>query len=144
MIKRIKSITLLAMAVFFLQGCHFGELSEEKVRDLEYTVVPEEDIPEELRTIINEKKEQTFELSYAADGDLYIAIGYGKQSRGGYSIVVEELYAKKDSIMISTNLMGPEKDEKVERQPTYPYLVIKTEYLDVPVEYDGIINEFSE
>lgn len=139
--KRILSMLLLFSMITFLHGCSFSEVSKDKVRDLEYTVVPEEEIPEELKTIIAEKKEQVFELSFAAGNDLYIVIGYGKQNTGGYSITVEELYATDSKIVVSTNLMGPGKDEKIEETPSYPYIVLKTEYLDLSVEYAGIENE---
>lgn len=127
-----------------LQGCSFGKVSKDKVRDLDYTVVPEEDIPEELKKIIGEKKTQPFQLSYAAGDELYIAIGYGEQKTGGYSIVMDELYVTEDAVVIGTTLMGPSKDEQVQETPSYPYIVVKTEYLELPVEYLGVENSFSE
>lgn len=142
--KRVSVIILVMLLVSILQGCSFDSITKDKVRDLSYTVVPPEDIPEELKTIIEEKKAQAFQLSYAAGDDLYIAIGYGEQKTGGYSVVLEELYATKDSVIISTNLLGPGKDEEVMNTPTYPYMVIKTEYLDLPVEFSGAESSFVE
>ena len=127
-----------------LQGCSFGTASKDKVQDLKYTVVPKEDVPKELAKIIEGKKEQSFQLSYAAGDDLYIAIGYGKQETGGYSITMEELYVTADAIVIAATLMGPKKDEAIEKTPTCPYIVVKTEYLDLPVEYLGVENGFIE
>ncbi len=142
--KRVSLVVLMVLFVTILQGCSFGSISKDKVRDLEYTIVPDEDVPEELKTIIEEKKSQAFQLSYAAGNDLYIAIGYGEQKTGGYSIVLEELYATDDAVIVSTNLLGPGKEEKVESALTYPYIVIKTEYLDLPVKYSGVKNSFTE
>ncbi len=142
--KRVSLVILVVLFATILQGCSFGSVSKDKVRDLEYTIVPEEDVPEELKTIIEEKKSQAFQLSYAAGNDVYIAIGYGEQKTGGYSIVLEELYATDDAVVISTNLLGPGKEETVEGALTYPYIVIKTEYLDLPVKYSGVGNNFTE
>ncbi|MFA9463581.1 MAG: protease complex subunit PrcB family protein [Velocimicrobium sp.] len=142
--KRVSLIVLVLLFVTIMQGCSFDLVSKDKVRDLSYTIVPEEDVPEELKAIIEEKKAQAFQLSYTADDDLYIVIGYGEQNTGGYSIVLEELYATDNAIMISTNLLGPSKDEDVEEVKTYPYMVVKTEYLDLPVEYLGVENNFAE
>lgn len=140
--RKVSLLILVVLVLSILQGCSLGSVSKDKVRDLEYTVVPTEDLPEELKTIIEEKKTQPFQLSYAAGDDLYIAIGYGEQPTGGYSIVLEELFATEDSVIISTNLLGPDKDEQVENVITYPYIVVKTEFLDLPVEYAGIQPDF--
>lgn len=142
--RKVSLLVLAVLLVSMLQGCSLGSVSKDKVRDLEYTIVPEEDLPEELKTIIEEKKLQVFQLSYAAGDDLYIAIGYGEQPTGGYSIVLEELYAADDAVIVSTNLLGPDKDETVQEALTYPYIVIKTEFLDLPVEYAGIQGNFTE
>ena len=142
--KRVSLAILVVLLVSIVQGCSFGSVSKDKVRDLSYTIVPEEDIPEELKTIIEEKKAQAFQLSYAAGDDLYIAIGYGEQKTGGYSIVLEELYTTEDSVVVATNLLGPGSDEEVKNTPTYPYIVVKTEYLDLPVVYSGAENSFAE
>lgn len=143
--KRIGALFLIVIfTAALLQGCSFGKTAKDKVRDLEFTVVQEEDVPEELKKIIDEKKTQAYELSYSAGDDLFITIGYGEQKTGGYSIAMEELYATDNAIVVSTNLIGPSKDEKVEELPSYPFIVIKTEYMDLTVEYAGIENNFFE
>ncbi|MCX4321102.1 MAG: protease complex subunit PrcB family protein, partial [Lachnospiraceae bacterium] len=85
----------MAMAVFIfcLAGCGVETKDgNEKIKDLEFTVLGEENIPEELKQVIEEKKEKEFKLTYQ-DGDfLYICVGYGRQETGGYSITVNELY----------------------------------------------------
>ncbi|MDK2807822.1 MAG: hypothetical protein PWP24_556 [Clostridiales bacterium] len=127
-----------------LTGCSVNTVNKDKVRDLTYTIVPEEDVPEELKKMIDEKKSQAFQLSYAADNDLYLVVGYGEQESGGYSITLEELYATEDAIIIRTKLLGPDKEETAKKAPTYPYIVVKTEFLDLPVEYEGLKNSFVE
>lgn len=112
------------------------DVAKDKVSDMEYTVVPEEEIPEEIKAIIEEKKKQAFQFSYAAGDDLFIVVGYGEQKTGGYSIVVEGLYTTENSVVISTNLMGPGKDEKVEELATYPFIAVKTEYIDKTVVFE--------
>ena len=61
---------------------------------------------------------------------MYIAIGYGEQPSGGYSISVNEFYETEESLFIDTTLIGPGKAENVTNTPTRPYIVIKTENIE--------------
>lgn len=130
-------VALLTFAGFFLvslSGC--GSTEDMKLRDLEFTVLSEEKIPEQLTTMIAEKKETPFQFSYTDKENLYICVGYGVQESGGYSIAVNELYLTEENIHVDTNLLGPENVEKSNKVPSYPYIVIKTEYLDKTVIFE--------
>ena len=122
-----------ACAVRGLTGCSVEKESQEKVRDLEFTVVGEEDLPEELRNLITEKKVAPFKLTYSNDQGLFIVVGYGEQETGGYSISVEELYLTENAIVIDTELQGPESSEAAGVEKSYPYVVVRTEQLENPV-----------
>lgn len=117
-------------------SCNSEEISKNKLRDLDFTVVEQEDIPEELIKIIDEKKENPFKLSYANSNYLYIVEGYGKQQTGGYSIQINELYETDNAIYIHTTLLGPSKDEQIEQAITYPYVVAKIEFLEKNVVFE--------
>ena len=67
---------------------------------------------------------------------LYICSGYGEQATGGYSIAVNELYLTDTAIYVSTSLLGPESADKSNKTPSYPYIVIKMEYLDQTVIFE--------
>lgn len=127
---------VLTACILLFTGCTL--LSEEKIklRDLEFTVISEEKIPEQLKTIIDEKKAQPFQITYTDNKNLYICIGYGEQETGGYSIAVNELYLTDANICVNTSLLGPEPDEKNTPAPSYPVIVIKTEYLEQTVMFE--------
>lgn len=127
---------LVTVMGIILSGCTL--LSEERVKlqDLDFTVLGEEMIPEELLSIINEKKAEPFQLTYSDREFLYICIGYGEQTTGGYSIAVNELYLTDSAIYVNTELLGPDASEKNHRTPSYPYIVIKTPYLDQTVIFE--------
>lgn len=116
-------------------GCSAEKMSTEKLRDIEFTVLDEEQIPKELEEMMLETSEAPFKYTYADQGTLYIAIGYGPQATSGYSIEVKELYETKNAIYIHTNLIGPTKDEKIVETTTYPYIVVKLEYVDKNVVF---------
>ncbi len=129
-------LCLLAAASVLLSGCTY--LSDEKIklRDLDFTVLSEEKIPEELKSIIEERKSVPFQITYTDNVNLYICVGYGEQKTGGYSIAVEELYLTDSSIYVNTSLLGPDASEKNSKTPSYPYIVLKTEFLEQTVIFE--------
>ena len=90
--------------------------------------------PEEMQELIREKKETEFQIAYQKGTELFLAKGYGRQMSGGYSIQVKELSASSNAVFFETKLIGP--TEKIQGgEPSYPYIVIKTEYRDGPVQF---------
>ena len=129
--------TLLVCSVALaLSGCVTKIDSEHKLSDLEYTVVPDVDVPEELKPEIEQKQKEEFYLTYADQGYLYLARGYGAQPTSGYSISVSELYETKNAICFQTSLMGPKQGEETKEVETYPYIVVKMEYMDKEVVFE--------
>ena len=115
--KSGKVLVILALlawvfVVRFLTACSVEKDDLKKVRDLEFTVVGETDLPEELKQVIGEKKTAPFKMTYTDDQNLYIAVGYGEQENGGYSISVRELYLTENAIVADTELLGPESAEQ--------------------------------
>lgn len=130
-------ITMLFILVFsLLTACAYETTDCGKIKDCEYTVVKTEEIPEELQSILEEKKKEPFQLTYTDQGNLYIAQGYGMQVGGGYSICVESLYETKDSIVLKANLLGPQEVTKAKGK-TYPYIVIKMEDIEKEINFDS-------
>lgn len=134
--KNVAAAMLLLCVV--LTGCGMSKDGNIKLRDLDFTVLSEEKIPEELKTVIAEKGSEAFQLTYSDNKNLYISIGYGEQKTGGYSIAVDELYLTDDAVHVSTSLLGPDitGQKSGAGKPTTPYIVIKTELLDKTVIYD--------
>ena len=140
--KRRRGKVVLTAALFlwafmarFLTGCSVEKEDQDKVRDLEFAVVSEAELPEELAKLVAEKKAAPFKLTYSNDQGLYIVVGYGEQATGGYSIAVRELYLTENSVVIRTELLGPEKGEATGTDPSYPVLIVKTEFLEEPVVF---------
>ena len=66
--RMIIILTMLGCNIFF-QGCSIEETNRTKVRDLDYVIATEEEVPEELQREIEEKKESDFKciLSFQRD-----------------------------------------------------------------------------
>lgn len=132
---KLLAVMLMLTAISMLAGCTVDKADNKKVRDLEFSVIGEGDAPQELQEILAQKRTQPFKLTYSDDQNLYIVVGYGPQSTGGYSIAVEELYLTDNSIVINTELFGPEKGETVAQETSYPLIIVQTEYLENPVVF---------
>ena len=137
----IKKRLYICLAIFvcgiIIAGCGEKRDTLEKIKDLEFTVITEENAPEELLAITEEKKEEGFKLTFQDNGFLYICRGYGKQPTGGFCIRVDALYETENAIYFDTTLEGPVPGKEEKRQrPSYPYVIIKTELVDKPVVFE--------
>ena len=130
------SIFILAAVSVLFTGCRFVRIEEEPRRALEYSIVKTEELPAELNALIQEKKDQEFQLTYQSDQDLYLIKGYGRQMSGGYSIQVEELGVTSQAVFFKTKLLGPSDGKSVLSPPSYPYIVVKMEYRKEPVVFE--------
>ncbi len=133
--KQIFTFTLLFCSILALCGCQKEQNTTQKVKQVDYTVVTEADIPEELMKIIEERKDVPFQLTFSDQEFLYVVKGYGSQETGGYDIVVNDFYQNTDSLCLDTELFGPSADEVIDSRISYPYIVLKTELIDLPVEF---------
>lgn len=86
---------------------------EERLQEIDFTVVDDDEIPEELKTIIDQKKTGEFKLTYADQDELYIVVGYGKQLTGGYSIQFPDVYLTKENIVVTSVLLGRRKNLRI-------------------------------
>ncbi|MBP3611487.1 MAG: protease complex subunit PrcB family protein [Lachnospiraceae bacterium] len=133
--KRIFLLFLFLLTIL-LSGCGEKVEKPEKIKDIEYTVQEESEVPEELLAKMKEKQKEPFQMTYETEGYVYIAKGYGTQSTSGYSIRVLELYESAEGIVFSSELLGPAKDEPVLQVETYPYIVIKLQNLGLDVIFE--------
>lgn len=132
----ISIIVVLAFSIIALTACSITEEEEnKKIEDVDFTIVEKEEIPEIVAQKVAEEKKEPFKFSTSEGDYLYIAIGYGEQPTGGYSIQVEELYRAKDCIVVETKLVGPSEEDAVVTILTYPYIVIKIENVELPICY---------
>ena len=131
--KRLLLFFCVLGILLLFAGCTKTEKELKKIKDLEFTVVEEADIPEELLTKIKEQKAAPFRITYTNAGYMYIAQGYGEQPCGGYSIAVKELFLAEDSIVFQSELIGPGENDLVNHAVTHPYIVVKVEDMGVDV-----------
>lgn len=126
---------LMVCVILSVAGCEKEAESTEKGKDWDYTVVAVRDCPEDFLKELEEKKVNPFQMTYMDGEYLYIALGYGEQATGGFSIAVHGLYESGEKLCFETELKGPGKDEVVKEKPSYPYVIVKTEKTEREVEF---------
>jgi hypothetical protein len=134
MTKIRKMIPGLILLTFLAAGCAIVPEEQEK-RQVEFTVVSEECIPEQLSELIELKKEQDMKFTYIDGEERYIVAGYGRQESGGYSICVKDFYATDNALYLDTCLLGPKTKEGNKTAPSYPYIVLRTKEIGLPVVF---------
>lgn len=120
-------LILSMIFLLLLSGCSERREMTEARQPIDFTVVENREIPEALLELIEKNKADEIRLSYTDGEDLYLVRGYGEQKTGGYSISVTECAEDTDTIWLNTRLLGPERQEKLSKESSYPYLVIKME-----------------
>ncbi|MCI8453254.1 MAG: protease complex subunit PrcB family protein [Lachnospiraceae bacterium] len=128
-------VMMLAAGCIGFTGCKADAEENTRLEDLEFTVAAENEVPAQLKELISQKREKAFKLTYADGQDMYIVIGEGPQKGGGYSVAVRELYLTENTVVIRTELMGPEKGETSGSDLSYPVLIVKTQYREEPVVF---------
>lgn len=134
--KKLRFCLLLAGLLGLLTGCVTKMEETGKIKDPEFTVVKKEDIPEEMAALIEEQGDQVFRITFTDQGYLYIAQGYGAKPTTGYSVEVAALYETENAIVLETALLGPESGEEIKEKTTCPYVVVKLEAVDKPVQFE--------
>lgn len=129
--KRYRVWLLLVLAVLLLTGCSSRrEQNGGERQEVEFAVVDERKLPEQLLQIIEENKEHEMRMTFADDGVLYLIRGYGKQKSGGYSIAVTECTEDEEKLYFDTRLIGPQDRDHLPQDPSYPYIVVRVEARD--------------
>ena len=118
----------------FLVFTSCGKETEEEKEKLDFTICDEKQLPEELKELLEEKKQEVFKLTFSTKDYLYIVVGYGEQNRSNLDVVVEELSLGKNAIYVKTQLVGNEEEDK--EIITYPVIVLKCPYMDLPVVFE--------
>ncbi len=113
-----------------------GRKKNSEQHELEIKVVTEEAIPEELMSLIEKNKKTPFRLTFADQGKLYLAEGYGEQKTTGYSVEVDRLCETQETVYIHTGLLGPEKGEEKKEIATYPYVVVELEETEKNIRFE--------
>ena len=123
------AICLLGFCILVsaLIGCRIVDVSEGEAKEVDYTLLESDEIPEEVEKVLEKQGQEPFALAYESGGFLYLMKSYGLQNSGGYSIRVESLYATGQVVHVQTTLEGPATREEQKGDSSCPTIVLKLE-----------------
>ena len=81
----------LVLCLWILCGCSIRKVDDTQKRKAVYENVRREEIPEECKKWIEEKKQEPFTLTYEDQGSLYLFCGYGRKKQDGYRVKVVKI-----------------------------------------------------
>ena len=119
------TFVFLLFPLFFLTVSCFKQ--EETKKEISFEICKETELPDELRKIIEEKKEEPFRFTYENSAYLYLAVGYGIQPEGEYVVCVESLTESEAALYVDTVLisLGHGTNQKIGTPSSYPYVVLR-------------------
>ena len=138
--KNKKQYVILAVFLqcvcFFISGCITRIEKEQKKKDLEYILIEQEHLPEEMTEVLGQLKKKAFHFVYSDQGKTYLAEGYGACPTTGYTIEVKKLSETEHAVCLHTSLMGPATGEETKAPPTFPSIVVETRAPEKEVMFD--------
>ena len=105
-------------------------------QDLEYILIDQEHLPEEMTEVLGQLKKKAFHFVYSDQGKTYLAEGYGACPKTGYTIEVKKLYETEHAVCLNTSLMGPATGEETKEITTFPYIVVEISETEKEVMFD--------
>lgn len=127
-------IILSCILCFICNGCKVIKIEEAEREQLKFALIEADEVPETIKNILEEKKKKEFQFTYKSGNELYLFKGYGQQMSGGYSIQVTDLSESENALFFETRLIGPEEVDPGS-EPSYPFIGVKLEYRDKPVQF---------
>ena len=92
----------LVLCLWILCGCSIRKVDDTQKRKAVYENVRREEIPEECKKWIEEKKQEPFTLTYEDQGSLYLFCGYGRKKQDGYRVKVVKIEETSNTIFFQT------------------------------------------
>lgn len=128
---------LLLLAVCCVCGCGAAKSADGGERNaVDFTVVRQDDLPEKVGKLTEDKRQEAYEMSYRYGGALYLMRGYGIQDTGGYSIQVEYVEENEEELHVKTRLVGPKNRSEQTAVVSCPQIVVKVEDRDKKIIFD--------
>lgn len=128
-------VIICFLLVGVLTGCTVVRKDKNGGKDLEFAVMEEDEIPGEMKALIEARKEKPFWMTWGDGEYLYIGQGYGEKSTGGYQVIVDGCVETEEAVYIHTMLQGPGQGEKVSEKKSFPYVVIRVKWKEKHVVF---------
>ena len=118
--------------VFFTISCGKNDDRTSVRKEINYQVCLSETIPDELRLLIEERKEKPFQMTYENSEHLYLAVGYGRQKSTEYVVAVREIFRSEKKVVIDTILVNGSNTKGMEagKPGVCPFVVLRCDKME--------------
>ena len=131
--SRGKMIYLVVLLTICLSACgqkfvwkkNMWKTSEK----VSYEICLEQNMPEYLRELVEEKKNHKGSFTYTDSEHMYMVACYGTKEKSGYCIQVENVEKSEENIQVTLHLLGPAEGTEVKKAST-PYIVLKCKKME--------------
>lgn len=131
--KFILAVCMSVMMLCIFSACTLFKEAEEGEK-VDYDICDESMLPQELKDIINSKKEEAFNLTYSNNTYTYIVICAGTQNRGDVGIEIEALYKDDNAIYVDGVLKQiASAGDATENTVYFPYTVLRIQKTTCPI-----------
>lgn len=130
-VRWVVLLCLCAAVCLSATGCVKNLNLSGKKEPVEYVICKETSLPEQLKTLLKEKKKKPVTFTYRNSMYIYLVVCYGKKDFSGYSVRIEECWRSGETLFLRTQLMGPDAGEDSMETETYPYIVVRCPQMDV-------------
>lgn len=146
--KQLKNFLLLCMVFLLISGCGLGSSSNDQTSagganndvkeiQVEFEVISTTELPESLQGKANEltMSKNGGKFIAKADQKTFIVIALGERKTGGYSVEIEKVIQKGNTLKVYAKEEAPPEGSFVTQVITYPatVVVVKGDKFD-PVE----------
>ena len=134
----VLSILLLVSLAVGFNGLTGGKenLEYSEAQKIAYTQVHYQDLPEDIKGVIDKQKLQSCTRIFKGEGDSqYLFIALGERRTGGYGIEIKSVEAVEGRVTVIYREIKPEEGAFVTQAFTYPYVVLK---IDSPFQINVI------
>lgn len=106
-----------------------------------YYRLDEKDLPEEISEWINNSLNMNLGQKRVYDDKLFILVTYGEKPTGGYSVDITKVEITETEIQVDVNFKSPKEGDIVTQAVTYPYDMVVTSAVDLPVVFNVLGDE---
>lgn len=111
-----------------------GETVSIETKEVRYSVVDTDNVPEDILVTIKETKENPTSMVFEGEpGTQYVYIALGRRMTGGYLISIESVEQVGERVVVRYNEIRPSKDDIVTLANTFPWIVLKVQS-DLPID----------
>lgn len=126
---------LLFLCLLLTAGC--SKIPE--VVDVAFSRVSMTEAPQEIRKAVEENREKEKAAVYVFDQEVYIVITRGEKPTGGYGVEVVDidkyiLDEDRFAVKVKVKYIDPEPGQPVTQAITYPFIIVKTDLKDIPLD----------